>query len=361
MKRTYEQWLPNVVVAEAYAMPGIGALEFKKMPSGGTPVRSRPRTENETGNPAAAARKSVGAECKSGIWRIGALISALALACGCMGCASTDASLADISAKPGRNFRKIALVPLVNPTAVSLQKPFTKQEAAMLQHGEEGSPGFGPPSHGGAGGGEGALLMLAALPVALVLAELLGPGVEQLETAGAKAYGHLLGESEAKLAAALPAMTNALAELRFEETLRSRLAQSIELEAASPVEISQPRPDIHPAPADQLRTFYSDLITQGVDAVIEINIRTAALSGRKTPNPPLALSIQLQLRIVDLRDGKELDLFEVRYRGRKQRFVQWARSNAKPFREEVERCYQMLTKQVVTRIASLSVARTFRF
>ena len=214
MNRTYEQWLPNVVVAEAYAMLGIGALEPKKMPSGGTPVRSGPRTENETGNPAAASRKSVGPECKSGIWRVGALISGLALACGCTGCVSTagkDASLANISAKPDRNFRRMALVPLMSPAPVSLQKPFTKQEAGMLQHGEGGSPGFGPPSHGGAGGGEGALLMLAALPAALVLAELLGPGVELLETAGAKAYGHLLGESEAKLAAALPAMTNALA------------------------------------------------------------------------------------------------------------------------------------------------------
>lgn len=271
---------------------------------------------------------------------------------GSFGCAmapKSSGSPSSSTAPSGNPVGKIAIVPLSDPADVALQKPYNKEDAAKLHQSsdEKGSFGLGPPAHGG--GGQGAIFLLAAIPVVIAVEAIAGPAVQRLENASAKAYGHFLGESDERLKVAVAAMTNALAELSFEKTLRQRIGHAFNHRAHSPLLISQPRADIHPASAEVIRAFYQDLAGQGVDTVIEVEVGQAALTGRDRINPPLALTVELRFRTIRLQDGKELDLFSAKYRGAKRRFVEWARDDARPFRDEVESCYQSLTSQIATR------------
>jgi hypothetical protein len=241
------------------------------------------------------------------------------------------------------SYARIAIVPLTVPAAMALQKPYSRREAATQLPGLRDSGGaFGPSGGNGTATGEGALIGLAALPVVMLV-----------EGGIAAAYGALKGESAAKLQAALPVMRNTLAEVHFETVLQERLASSLHDRTGSQVVLTASRVQIHPAPADYVRNFYSDLAALGIQTVLEIEIEQAALNGRGVINPPLALNAKIRLRVIRLRDGQEMDYFDLQYQGRGRKFVDWAHDNAKPFRDELERCYQTLVEQMTNRLSSL--------
>src|SRR5437899_727940 len=111
------------------------ALEDKRIFGGQAPVRAGARTENEARNQTAAKRKSVEHKDVPGSRKFGALTLALTLAFGCVGCAHTPrkaSSSASASIRRANSFGKIVLVPIMDSAEVTLQKPYSKPEAALL-------------------------------------------------------------------------------------------------------------------------------------------------------------------------------------------------------------------------------------
>jgi hypothetical protein len=97
------------------------------------------------------------------------------------------------------------------------------------------------------------------------------------------------------------------------------------------------------------------LAAQGNDTALEIHIVNAALKGKRGINPQLALCVEAQATLYRVSDGAEIYSFPILYRGEGRKFVDWAANDAKPFREELKRCYRQMGDALVDQLVARGV------
>jgi len=234
----------------------------------------------------------------------------------------------------------VAVIALSTSREISLEIPTSRSEAAGEAATQAGLGWLEHPDP------HGAPVYVLWVPFGLVLGG---------------AYGAVAGESKEKIADAVNALTNATAGVAFEERLRDHILAAAGRAAIHPLmTVASPPPEemaSKPYVPDPLRMpdfglihaepRYDSLTNQGIVTVLEIETYSPALQGGAGFNPRLAFSVDVSVRLVAVCGGRELYSDYLQYRGPKRRFVDWAAHQAQPFREELERCLQNLSEEIV--------------
>lgn len=101
------------------------------------------------------------------------------------------------------------------------------------------------------------------------------------------------------------------------------------------------------------RAAASSPATRNAGTALVVHVRRAALTGNSGPNPPLALCVEAEATLFRVSDGVALYSCPINYRGESRKFTRWAAHGARPFRQELERCYMeignIVVKELVTR------------
>lgn len=136
-------------------------------------------------------------------------------------------------------------------------------------------------------------------------------------------------DSADRVAAARATMDTAVAGVRFEQQLHSRLA----------AELARKVPAVPQVPS-----------RRDADTLVELMVYEPNLSGREGTNPGLALQVGLRVRLLDARTQRELYYDYLDYYGAKHTLVEWASNDARLFRAELERCLAHLSTEVVAQL-----------
>jgi hypothetical protein len=94
------------------------------------------------------------------------------------------------------------------------------------------------------------------------------------------------------------------------------------------------------------------VLGQGPDTALEIKVLSAALTGQGQANPPLAVCVEAQARLLRVSDGAELFSSRVHYRSPEHKFTEWAARDARLFRLEIEQCYRDLSRATVDQLTA---------
>jgi hypothetical protein len=85
-----------------------------------------------------------------------------------------------------------------------------------------------------------------------------------------------------------------------------------------------------------------------IDTVLEIAVETCGLTGGPGVNPDFSLSIGGQIRFVSAKDGKVLSTRQIGCSGNTTyKFAEWAKNNAQPFKDEIDRVFPCLANRVI--------------
>jgi|GEM_PF-5100982 len=237
------------------------------------------------------------------------------------GC-STSAVLRPPSASLRDNVGRVAVVALTNAPQIRYQVPDSRADvAAERQSFELITPRMFVPARGGVPDPVSAALVLTG-PL-LVMAG--APAAQEVR----RAYGLLVADSAASVAAARTAMDATVTGLRFDEQLRDRLAATL----------------THSAP-----TVGAAASRRDANTVLELMVYEPNLSGSEGINPGLRLSLGLRVRLLDARSGTELYYDYLDYRGPKHTLVTWAAHDAQLFRAEIDRCLNQLSQEIIAQL-----------
>ncbi|MDY6789803.1 MAG: hypothetical protein SWH54_00920 [Thermodesulfobacteriota bacterium] len=94
---------------------------------------------------------------------------------------------------------------------------------------------------------------------------------------------------------------------------------------------------------------YSSFADRGVDTVVWVDISEIGLATRTTSgiDPSLRFVVSCRIELIRAADGEVVYEHIWKIRGDDDEFVDWADNNAKPFREEFNRCIKSVAKQIV--------------
>ena len=155
--------------------------------------------------------------------------------------------------------------------------------------------------------------------------------------------GAVTTESAAKAREATAALQHAFAELRIQQTLRDRLVTVARDEAQLDL-----MPVADPGPADpDVDVDYRPLAAQGADTILEVSMTQLGLTGDRSVNPLLVLSMTTRIRLIRSRDGAELYRQELDNRSESRKFVEWAADDAEAFREAMDAAYTDVSREIV--------------
>jgi hypothetical protein len=222
------------------------------------------------------------------------------------------------------------------PTYVSIQKPFTKDEAVSeaVSNVEWALDGLQDSRNLGLQLGA----CVAAIPVSL----------------WQQTVGLVRGVTPKKFRSADAQLTAALnqAQPQFE------LAQQVAL-ILTPRQSEQVFLVKNPSPAGAARSSARmplvatpSLVSEDPATVLEIQVRSAGLTGDGGVNPSLALCVEAQATLFRVNDRAELYSCLVHYRGESRKFTQWAANDARLFRQELQRCYHDVSNTIVGELSA---------
>ena len=95
---------------------------------------------------------------------------------------------------------------------------------------------------------------------------------------------------------------------------------------------------------------YRGLAATGIETIIEIRLLGVSLSSPHGPKAPLNLNAHVRIRVVRAQDGHDILLDYLSYAGTPRRFVEWGSDDARPYRDELQRCVDNLAHEIVTQI-----------
>ena len=247
---------------------------------------------------------------------------------------------AEIRASLGR----IGIVALTNSSEIAWQIPSAKGELALLITPSEtfGDNGVGI---GCCLEGEAGLYALGAV-VALAL------GTATADVALGTLYAAFAAESKERIAQVATALSKAGEGGRLEERLRDRIVDAAQQNARGQL-VPLREPTLFQRPLSNGRAVdldYRAFAVQGIDTIIEVKATSAAFVGPKNINPALALKVRVRVRLVRTKDGGEAYLDYLSYAGSPRRFVEWGSDDARPYRDELQRCVDNLAHEIVTQI-----------
>ena len=190
-----------------------------------------------------------------------------------------------------------------------------------------------------------AVVMLAVLIGAATVGALTGAVVGVVAT-----------ESATKAREAEAALQHAFAELKIQETLRDRLVTIARDEAQLDL-----IPVVDPSPTDpDVDVDYRPLAAQGIDTILEVSVTWLGLTGDRSVNPPLALSMTTRVRVIRSGDGTELYHQELHHWNGSRKFVEWAVHDAQAFREGLDAAYTNAARKIVQLVLPPAQGPTLR-
>ena len=227
------------------------------------------------------------------------------------------------TAKLRDNLGQVAVVALTNSPRIRYQVPDSRADiAAERQSFELVTPRM-VVNQTGPAYSQADALVIGSLAIATPLAVMGGaPLAQEIR----RAYGLIVADSAAAVAAARATMDAAVAPVRFEQQLRERLTSELKQKTALTTLAASPR---------------------AADTLLELMVYEPNVSGREGINPGLRLCLGLRVRLVDARSGRELYYDYLDYRSAKHTLVTWAADDARLFREEVDRCLAHLSTEIV--------------
>jgi hypothetical protein len=92
---------------------------------------------------------------------------------------------------------------------------------------------------------------------------------------------------------------------------------------------------------------FSPLKEEGIDTVLELNVKSGGFKEGKGKNPSIAFFMKVHTRLIRTMDGKEIYSREFEYKSLKRNSADWLNSDAQLLREEIDNCFEELPRQVV--------------
>jgi hypothetical protein len=142
------------------------------------------------------------------------------------------------------------------------------------------------------------------------------------------------------------ALRNVFAEANVQEILRDHIIEAIPKDTSYSLTIL--RSD-GPSRAGDV-VDYRSAIGGGIQAVLEIGLQDVELLGEWVANPPLRLRMNAKARLIRGSDNRVVYDRQFAYFGGERSLGEWAADNAQPLREEFERCYDTLARDIVRAI-----------
>jgi hypothetical protein len=173
----------------------------------------------------------------------------------------------------------------------------------------------------------------------------LGIVISPVVAAGGAIYGAIEGETKKTIEKTEGTLNHCLTALRTQEVMQDRvLSLGREMARYTFVEPEQCGPNV----LDE-ETTYDSSNGKGIDTTLEITVRKCGLWREKDAiDPPLSLFMTVSIRLIRVKDDVVLSTRTFRYESReKRKFVKWAKNDAQPFREELDRCFGSLAERIV--------------
>lgn len=159
---------------------------------------------------------------------------------------------------------------------------------------------------------------------------------------GGAIYGAVVAESAEAVAEAEAALQKALAEAKIQEALPDRVYLVARDQTRNPVILlGESGPT---ARTEGLR--HPPSAEAAPDTFLEVSVTALRFVGNGI-NPPLALMMNVETRLVPAEDRGTHYEAALEYRSRTRKFTEWAADNAQPFREELERAIHSLAERIV--------------
>ncbi len=158
-------------------------------------------------------------------------------------------------------------------------------------------------------------------------------------------YGAVVAESAATVAEAEASLTQALTEVKVQEALRDRVLLVARDQTPHPVILLE-----ETDPTARTVGLRDPPSAEGSpDTFLEVRATALRFVGGGI-NPPLALVMNVETRLVPAEDRGTHYEATLEYRSRTRKFTEWAADNAQPFREELERAVHSLAGRIVEEV-----------
>ncbi|HSD49863.1 MAG TPA: hypothetical protein VLG48_00535 [Candidatus Methylomirabilis sp.] len=175
----------------------------------------------------------------------------------------------------------------------------------------------------------------AAIGIALVPVFALGGAI----------YGAVEAESAARVTEAEANLTQALTEVKVQEALRDRVFLVARDQTRNPVTLLG-----WSGATARTEGMRDPLSAEGApDTFLEVRVTALRFVGGGI-NPPLALVMNAETRLIPAEDRGIPYEATLEYRSRTRKFTEWAADNAQPFREELERAVHNLAERIVEEV-----------
>lgn len=170
------------------------------------------------------------------------------------------------------------------------------------------------------------------------------------------------GVSEKKRASGWEAYQEAMPKALLPEGLRQAVAQQAEARGVTNLFlVVKPWPQVDPEQFQRMAFFIAGTLTwlprgvtvtnylrsQGADAVLELAVSNAALAGKLGRDQPLALSFDLETRLVRFENAALLGRLQLHYQGPSKRFAEWMQDGGRPFLAELQTAYHACAGQIL--------------
>jgi hypothetical protein len=96
----------------------------------------------------------------------------------------------------------------------------------------------------------------------------------------------------------------------------------------------------------------------GCDSVLMVRVVEAGFAAESTLNPPMAVEIQLEIRVVRAADGEELFADVLQYRGERRAFTKWGANDARLFRRELKKAQGTFAEVIYDELFGVDVPRS---
>ncbi len=94
-------------------------------------------------------------------------------------------------------------------------------------------------------------------------------------------------------------------------------------------------------------TVTNYLRSQGADSVLELAVNNAALAGKLGRDQPVALSFDLEARLIRLEDAAIQGRLQLHYQGPSKHFAEWMQDGGGPFLAELQTAYRACAGQIL--------------
>lgn len=155
--------------------------------------------------------------------------------------------------------------------------------------------------------------------------------------------GAVKAEPAKKVDEAENIINDAIAKLKIQETLRDHVIKEAQKKAKGRFTVLE---GYGPTSLDQ-KVTYGHWEAKGIDTVLQISVVWFGLVGKWELNPPLNLEMDVQVKVIQVKDDKELFSEIFHYSGGQRLFSEWCVDNARPLHDEFDRCYSDLADKIV--------------